>query len=145
MAEQAQMQLELYRIAGALNHYTKELQQIDPHLSVMLAKPRTTVMGLKPGYYHIIRMRPGHPVWIKPVENDDGTWRDLDSRVFEQVAERDMWNDRTQREMKERAKRAEEARQRQITRERMDRAHEFDERWKSVNNLSISVPKAIKV
>lgn len=145
MAEQAQLHLELHRVAARLNHYNNELRQIDENLSVVMAAPNTTVMGLKPNYYHLVRMRPGHPAWIKPVENDDGTYRELDSRIFDQVAEADMWNDRTQKVLREKSKRAEEARQRQVLRERMDRAHEFDERWHSANNLSIRVPKAVKV
>lgn len=144
MREQSQMVEELYRVADKLDHYNRELYQIDPDLSVMLARPHTTVEGLKPNYYHLVRLRPGHPAWIKPVEHDDGSWRDLDSSLFDLVAEADLWNDRVQREIRQKQRRAEEARVRQKQREGMDRAAEFDERWKSANNTSISVTKDVK-
>src|SRR6266576_1686782 len=82
-AEQRQMIDEMEHISGLLDYYNREVKKIDPHLSVVLAKPKTTVEGLKPGYYHAVRMRPGHPAFIMPHENDDGTWRDLDSSIFE--------------------------------------------------------------
>lgn len=142
-AEQRQMLEELERVTGLLEHYNRELRAIDPHLQVVLAKPNTTVEGLKPGYYHIVRMRPGHPAYIKPVEHADGSWRDLDSSVFDLVAEDDLWNDRAQREQRQKARRALEARQRERDREALDRAREFDERWKAANSVSILVPKGV--
>jgi hypothetical protein len=144
MQEQAQMVQELYEISEKLDHFNRELYKIDHYLKVMLAKPHTTVEGLKPGYYHLIRMRPGHLAYIKPVEGPNGEWRDLDSSIFDLVAMDDLWNDRTQRELRQRQRRADEARKRQRDREAMDRAREFDERWKHANNVSIRVPKAIQ-
>lgn len=144
MREQSQLALELYEITGKMEYYSRELKQIDPHLSVILAKPNTTVLGLKPNFYHIVRLRPGSPAYIKPVEGPNGEWRDLDSSIFDMVAEEDLWNDRTQRDKREKARKADEARIRQRQREAMDRAREFDERLKSALNTSISVPKAVK-
>ena len=141
--EQRQMLEELERVAGLLDHYNRELQQIDRHLSVMLAKPTTTVEGLKPGYYHIVRMRPGHFAYIKPVEGPNGEWRDLDSSVFDLVAQDDLWNDRVQREQRRKARKALEARDRQRQRESQDRAREIDARIKSANSTSILIPRSI--
>jgi hypothetical protein len=143
MREQAQMVEELYDVTGKLEHFNRELYQIDHHLKVVMAKPNTTVQGLKPGYYHIVRMRPGHLAYIKPIEGPNGEWRDLDSSVFELVAEDDLWNDRLQREQRQKARRAEEARQRQIIRERQARAAEFDERLKHATSTQILVPKSV--
>jgi hypothetical protein len=143
MREQAQMVQELYEITEKLDHFNRELYKIDHYLKVMLAKPQTTVEGLKPGYYHLIRMRPGHLAYIKPVEGPNGEWRDLDSSIFDLVAMDDLWNDRTQRELRQRQRRADEARKRQRDREAMDRAREFDERLKSRDNVSIRVSRNI--
>lgn len=144
LAEQRQMAEELNRVTGALEHYNRELQKIDPHLRVVLAKPNTTVEGLKPGYYHIVRLRPGTMAYIKPIEDPEtGAWRDLDSSIFDLVAEDDLWNDRVQREKRAKARKALEAKQRQREREAMDRAREFDERWKAANSVQILVPKGV--
>lgn len=141
--EQNQLAQELYEVTSKLDHFNRELYRIDPYLKVFLAKPMTTVMGLKPNYYHLVRMRPGHMAYVKPIEGPNGEWRDLDSSVFEQVAEDDLWNDRTQREIRKRQRRAEEARLRQKQRESQDRAREFDERLHHATHVSVSVPKKI--
>lgn len=141
--EQRQMVDELYDVVSKLDHFNRELYHIDPYLKVMLAKPTTTVIGLKPNYYHLIRMRPGHAAWIKPIEGPSGEWRDLDSSVFDLVAEDDLWNDRSQREQRQKARRADEASKRQRDREAQDRAREFDERAYHAQNVSVLIPKAI--
>lgn len=141
--EQAAMAQELFEVTGKLKHFNDELSQIDEWLSVVLAKPNTTVEGLKPSYYHLVRRRPGHPAYVKVVEGPNGEWRDLDSSVFDLAAEDDLWNDRSQRELRQKARRSEEARQRQSDREAQDRAHEFDARLKSSLNGSISVTRSI--
>lgn len=142
-AEQRQMVEEFERITGLLEHYNQELRQLDEHLSIVLAKPNTTVEGLKPGFYHLVRMRPGHPAWIKPIEGPNGEWRDLDSSVYDLAAEDDLWNDRRTHERRKLARKAREARERQVAQERADRAREFDERWKAANTTSILVSKDI--
>jgi hypothetical protein len=142
LQEQAELRAELEAVAGRLEYYNAELKLLDPDLSVVMAKPNTTNPDLKPGY-HLVRMNPGSMAWVKPIEHADGTWRDLDSSVFDMAAEDDLWNDRVQRFKKEMRKKAEQARQRQVLRERQERAAEFDERWKSVNNTSILVSKAV--
>lgn len=144
MKEQNQLLQEFYEVSGKLEHFNRELYKIDRYLSVVLAKPNTSVQGLKPNFYHLVRMRPGHLAYIKPIEGPNGEWRDLDSSIFDLVAQDDLWNDRSQREQRQKARRAEDARQRQIIRERQDRAREFDERLKSRLNTSISVPKAVQ-
>jgi hypothetical protein len=143
MREQAQLVEEFYDVTGKLEHFNRELYKIDRYLKVVLAKPNTTVQGLKPNFYHLVRLRPGHLAYIKPIEGPNGEWRDLDSSVFDLVAEEDLWNDRTQREMRQKARRAEEARQRQKQREAQDRAREFDERLYHATHVSVRVPKTI--
>lgn len=141
--ENRQLQEELELVAGKLAYYTKELQKIDPYLSVVMAKPNATVLGLRPGYYHVVRQRPGSPAWIKVIDHEDGSWRDLDSSVFQLVQEADLWNDRTQREIRRNQERAEAARKRDNQRRGQDRAAEFDDRWKHATNVQISVPRDI--
>lgn len=142
--EQRQLVEEFYAVSDKLAHFNRELQQIDPHLKVVLAKPNTTVMGLRPNFYHLVRMRPGHGTYIKVIETPDGEWRDLDSSIFDIVAEDDLWNDRTQRERRQRQRRADEARQRQRRREAQDRIDEFNARWHSATHVAVSVPKAVQ-
>ena len=142
-AEQRQMLDELEHVAGKLEYYNQEVKKIDPHLRVVMAKPATTVEGLKPGYYHVVRLRPGHPAYIMPVEGPNGEWRDLDSGIFEQLAREDMWNDRALREQRQKARRAAAARDRQRERERQDRVAEINARLHSLDSTQILVPRSV--
>ena len=143
-AEHRQMLEELEDVTGKMAYYERELRtNVDEHLRIMMAKPTVSIDGLKPGYYHIVRLRPGHPAYIKVVENPDGTWRDLDSYVFTLVGEDDLWNDRLQREKNQKRRKAEEARQRDKQRAAQERAAEFDDRLKHAMNTQILVTKDI--
>jgi hypothetical protein len=141
--EQAQLQQQVEATAAQLNHFNRLLAQIDDHLQVVLAKPNTTVEGLKGGYYHLVRANPGHPAYIKPYEHDDGTWRDLDSGILDAAVEDDLWNDRVMSERKRLRKLAEQAKDRQRQHEHEDRAREIDARIKSLNSTQILVPRSI--
>lgn len=143
LREQGQMELEVYALSAKLDHYNRELKQIDHYLSVILARPHTTVMGLKPNYYHLVRQQPGAMAYIKPIEGPNGEWRDLDESIFVTVAEADLWNDATQRELAKLQRRAEAARIRQRDREASDRAREFDERLWHATHVSVRVPKDV--
>ena len=135
---------QLTDVSERLEYYNREARKIDEHLRIVLAKPGADLsLGLKPNYYHIVRIRPGHMAYVKPIENPDGTWRDLDSYVFTLIGEDDLWNDRLQREKRQKARRAEEARLRQKDREARERVEHFNERLKSATSTSISVPRGI--
>lgn len=144
-AEQRQMVEEMDDVSGSLAYWTRELQSIfnDPHVKIVLAKPNTTVIGLKPSYYHIVRMRPGTAAWIQPVETPDGEWKDLDSSVIDIALKSDLWNDRTQHELRRQRERAEASRQAEQRRAAMDRAGDFDERLWHAMNTSVSIPRSI--
>lgn len=143
LKEQRQLQEEMYAITEKMEYYNKELHAIDPWLRVILAKPNAEADGLKPNYYHLVRIRPGHGTYIETIEGPNGEWRDLDSSIFDLVAQHDMWNDRTQREIRQKQRRALEARDRQRDREAQDRAREFDERLWHATHVSISVPRGV--
>lgn len=147
LREQGEMVQQMADMTGAMLHYTRELQHRfgDPYLKVVLAHPHTTVQGLKPNYYHVIRLEPGKPAAILPVEDPEtGEWRDLGEWVFQMVAEADLQNDRTQRMKHEERIKRERERQLQRQREGQERAHEFDERLHSATHASVSIPRSIR-
>jgi hypothetical protein len=52
--EQQQMLDEMEAVRGSLKYYQQRLDEQYNGVKVMLAKPHTTIEGLKPGYYHLI-------------------------------------------------------------------------------------------
>lgn len=146
LKEQAQLVEEMENVSGALSYFTRALQDrfSDPYLKVILAKPNTTVEGLKPNYYHVIRFEPGRPVAIMPVEDPEtGEWMDLGEHIFTMVAKADLQNDRTQRMLRAEREAAERARQNEKIARGQDRAGDFDDRYKHLINTQISVPRSI--
>lgn len=143
--EQRQMVEEMEDVTGALAYWSRELQDIfnEPNIKVILAKPNTTVVGLKPNYYHIVRMNPGTAAYIQPIETPNGEWLDLGSHVIDIALKADLWNDRTQRELRKQRERAEKARLAQKQRDAADRAGDFDERVRSLNRTQIRVTRNI--
>lgn len=145
LQEQAEMLEQMHDVTGRLAYFTRELQERfdDPYLKVILARPHTTVEGLRPNHYHVIRFEPGKPVAIMPVVTSDGEWMDLNGSVFEMVAKADLQNDRTQRLLREEREAAERGRLREKARRAMDRAGDFDDRLDHAINPRISVPRSI--
>lgn len=141
--EQAQIQQEVEFLSGQLNYYDGLVRSIDEHLRVVMAKPNTTVEGLKGGYYHLVRLRPGHPAYIKPYEHEDGSWRELDEGILDAAVEDDLWNDQVIAERRRLQRARDESKARDRIRQSQDRAAEIDARIKSINDLSISVPRSI--
>lgn len=147
LREQAQLVQEMIEVTGSMLHYTRELQHRfdDPYLKVILAHPHTTIEGLKPNYYHVIRFEPGRPVAIMPVEDEKtGARLELGEHVFTMVAKADLQNDRTQRMLREERDKKERDRQKAKIQRSMDRAAEFDDRLDHAVNLHISIPRSIK-
>lgn len=142
--EQRQMLDEVEDVVGHLNHYQAILDEKYVNLKVMLAKPNTTIEGLKGGYYHLIFDVPGVGTWIQPYEGPNGEWRDLDDGILTVAAESDTWNDRVRRDIAEQKRKAAASAAADRLAARMDRAHEFDERWKSHNSSQILVSRSIK-
>lgn len=141
--EQRQMIEEVESVTGHLRHYQAILDEKYVGLKVMLAKPNTTIEGLKPGYYHLIYDVPGVGTWIEAFEGPNGEWRDLDDGILTLAAESDSWNERVQRDVAEMRRKRAAAKQAELLRARMDRAHEFDERWKSANSTQILVSRSV--
>ena len=132
-------------VKGTLDRFNRDLYQIDPRLKMVKAHNRVAEGSpLKEGYYHVLLDDPvSGTTLVKPLQYDNGEFREPGSWVFDELAEEDMWNDRARREGRERARRMREAGERQRTREARERAEHFNERWKSASNVSISVPRSI--
>lgn len=141
LREQRQMLEELERVTGKMNYFERELADIDPDLHLFMAKPNTTIEGVKPGYYHLAKEVPGVGTYIEPYEGPNGEWRDLDSGILDMARMADTWDDRVRRDIAEMQRKKEADRQAEKLRAGQERAAEFDERWKSHNNVSILVPR----
>lgn len=133
----------MIEIAAVKADFDRDLKQIDPYLELLKAKDKTTVVGLKAGYWHVIRLNPGHPVDILPLQYPDGSYRNPGSWIYDFVMESDLWNDRAKRAKREAQAKAVAARERRQARESEDRINEMHERVASRNRTQILVRRKV--
>jgi hypothetical protein len=82
-------------------HYDKwnrELKKLDPFLRLGKAKEKASAVGVVPGYYHLIRINPGAPLWTMPLHDSQGRFVEPTSRMLDQLRENDMQNMRVVRD-----------------------------------------------
>jgi hypothetical protein len=126
-------------IMAVKRDFDRDLKQIDDHLEIVKAKDVVTIPGLKAGYWHIVRMNPGHPADILILEYPDGSYREPGSWVFDFVMESDLYNDRARKAHRERQKRAVEARERRKALEAEQRIYEMADRVRFRDHTQILV------
>ena len=127
-------------LADEVQHWTRELKQIDEKLELVWAPENVEHPALVPGRYHIIEQRglPTPPNVI-PLVGDDNEFREPGSWMFEMLRRGDHWSTRTQKIREEKIAAAEAARDRAAAREREERITEIDERVKALLNPGVSM------
>lgn len=142
--DRAEIATQYFEVKGTLDHFNRELKQIDPRLRMVRAHDKVAEGSpMKASYYHILLDAPGHPTTVLPLQHDDGSYREPGSWIYPYLEENDMWNDRAMRASRNRQQRIREAEERQRDRERQDRVGEFNERWDSANRTSILVNRSV--
>jgi len=144
--DQAEIMAEYQAISAQLSFWTRELRTRlnEPNLKVVKAHDQVGPGSpMKAGYYHVLLEAPGHPTTVMPVENPDGSFRELDSHVYDMMEKNDLWNDRARKAGRDRSRKLKEAMERQKARESQDRVNEYNERWKAANSTQILVSRSI--
>lgn len=142
-AHRADLLRALEATSQQLAYWNQRLKEIDPHLQLVKAQSSTTLPGLKPGYFHIIRDNGHAPPTVWPLQGRDGEFREPDSGMLEELARGDMWSERSRREQERAASAAKAAAQREREREREERMDEIRERMKAATNPSTLIKKGL--
>ena len=127
------------RFRGILDHFNRELKQIDPYLELIFAPPTAQAVGLKPGRYHLLRHNPGAPPSLIVIEDYAGNFVEPTSQIFERLRETDLWNNAVGHERRKREEAAERAQQRQKAREDEERREEIRDRLNAAFRTSVSM------
>lgn len=143
MNERRQQEAALLAATTHLAEWNKRLREIDPYLQLVKARENTTLPGLKPAYYHVIRHNPGAPPSILVVEGPNGEFREPDSGLLEQLRRDDLWSDRSIAERERRERERERAEQHAKEHERSERVDEIHDRLKAKASPGVRVPKKI--
>lgn len=127
---------------ATMDYWTRELQKIDPRLMMIKAKDSTTVPGMKPGFFHVLRVNEGAPPSLIPLETPDGEFKEPDSSVFDLLRRNDLWNREAVHDRKRMTREAVDAERRRREREQNARAEELRERVKAMMSTSVSMTNA---
>jgi hypothetical protein len=115
------------RMAAIAREYNALLARIDPKLQLIYWDSDRPDMPLRKGYWYVIRDNPGAPpTWMEV--NINGAPCEPNSRLFDKLAEGDLWNTdlirRSLRAQRERLAQAQADRLR-VDEERMEHIHEL--------------------
>lgn len=127
---------------ATLDWWTDELRKIDPRLSLIKAKDASEVPGMRPGYYHVLRINEGAPPSLIVHEGPDGEFREPDSGLFDLLRRNDLWNREAAHDRKRMAREAQEAKERRRERERTARLEELRERVRAITETSVSMHRS---
>lgn len=113
-----------------LRRWNRELKRIDPYLQLVKAREDSSLPGLKPGYFHVLRHNPTGPPSLIVHQGPNGEFREPDSGLFEELRKGDMWSERSMRERKAKERELARAEAAEKEREAEERRQEIAERYR---------------
>lgn len=119
----------------------KELRRIDPYLELVFVGDRAPDddPAVVPGRWHVVRHNPGAPDTWMAVVGENNAYAEPTSRIFDKLAEENMWNaSHLERKRKREARRAAE-RERDKERLRASSAEEFNEHLAAATRTQVSM------
>jgi hypothetical protein len=140
----ASVESMVHRFQGVMNHLNPLLKEVDPHLELIFVPPNadTSVPGIVPGRYMVMRHNPGAPPSLMVVEGPDGEFIEPGTRLVDEMRAKDMWSPEAERDRKQRRARREYEKQKEQERETEARRQEIQERWASATRAFVSMDRS---
>lgn len=122
----------------------EELQRIDPLLELVFVGERAIDddPAIIPGRWHLVRHCPNAPDDWKPITGAGGEYTEPTSRIFEKLAEGNMWNASHLRRQRQRDARDAAARERAKEAAREARREEMRDRVLAATRTQVSLTDA---
>ena len=117
--------------------WNQELRKIDPLLRIAKAKERAHAPGVVPGYYHLVRINPGAPLWVQPLHDQNGQYVEPSSAMLNWLRGADLQNPVAVRDRQKLDKAAEKAAERTAALEHEQRVDTMMDRWKAASQVRI--------
>lgn len=118
--------------------WNQELRKMDPLLRLGKAKERANAPGVMPGYFHLIRMNPGAPIWVQPLHDGTGGYVEPTSMMLDWLRRADLQNPQARRERHRLDAAAEKAAQRTASLEHEQRVDHMMDHWRA--NTQVRIP-----
>lgn len=116
---------------GILDKWNRELKKFDPLMRLGKAHDNAEGVGVIPGYYHLIRINPGQPIWAIPI-HDNGKFAEPTNAMLDMLRNSDMQNPQVLRDKERMAKQEAESKKREKLRKREEREDAMMEAWSSI-------------
>lgn len=130
----------MHQEGGILDHWNRELKQIDPNLRLMQAMENAVVPGVIAGFYHLVRLRdPAKPdmLMVVPLRGPNDEFVEPTDYMLEALRMSDLQNEAAVRARERHDLQAEAARLRAIAREEDARRDEGLERFLAATRTQV--------
>lgn len=142
--DRAEIQHAVSHLKGTLEHWNRELRQIDDRLEMAWFDENVSVPGVVPCRYHILRRNePPAPMSIIPVVGPNDEYVEPDSGVFNMLLRQDMWSESAQADKRKRESLARAAADRERERDTEARRAEIVERIQAANRAFVSMNRDV--
>ena len=116
---------------GILDKWNRELKKFDPLMRLGKAHDNAEGVGVMPGFYHLIRINPGQPIWCIPI-HDNGKFAEPTNAMFDMLRNSDMQNSQVLRDKERMAHEEAASKRREKLRKREEREDSMMEHWKAI-------------
>lgn len=125
-------------------HFNKELYAIDPYLELVRVREDAPDddPAVWPGYWHVTKHNPGAPDSWMVIHGDNGEWAEPTSRIFEKLAEGDMWRDEYGRRARKRQAERAAAKEREKENRQALLAEELRDRVNAATRTFVSMDQS---
>lgn len=153
LEERAQREAELQKVAFGQERFQwkkefdHELDRLVPGMRLLFcpdpAPLDAVAAGAFPGRWNLVW--PGYhggPLCVKPLETEDGGFREPGSWVYDMLAREDLWSERATRERNRIRREADVAKARRLERERAERDQDVLERYLAGTRAFVSMDRS---
>lgn len=132
--------LDMLQLSGRVQElWNRELRTLDPLLRIGKAKDRAHAPGVRPGFWHLVRLNEHAPIWVQPLVGPDGGFVEPSMAMLESLRQSDLQNSRAVRARRAQDEREAESRRNARVRADEERGEELRDRVKAATQTSVSL------
>jgi len=123
----------------SLDHVRRELELFDPLLRLGKAKAGARLPGVRPGFWHVVRLNECGPYFVQPLTDENDGWAEPALSMFDMLRQADLQNPEVvaaRRRVDVLAEREAEGEKQRFS---DDMAAEVEERWAAATETRVSM------
>jgi hypothetical protein len=133
----------MHQEGGIIDHWNPVLAKIDPKLRLMQATALAEEAGVLPGYYHLVRLNEGAPMWVQALTGPSGEFIEPTDAMLRGLRAADLQNPTVVRDRQRTDEVAARRKKRDEANEDEDRVQDTIEHWDAVSRTQIPMSPEI--